>query len=454
MKHLHIGVVASVATLALGLAACAPAGSTDDSSGSPSQDTAGDAAATTTLTVWDPNLLTKKTDDGSVADNSFLNVVAKQFEDENPGIKVDIVTTSGDISKDAAQFQAASIAGNGPDIRVSFTGGNTIDYADFLQDLDGVFPDSTVSDLSGWNITRAGYKSDGQLVGLPYGAGSHFFVFYNKALAEQAGLDLSTPPATWEDLLALGQQAVGKTDADPFWITNLEGYLGAWVVAALAGGELGPDAFLDMYSGETPITDPAMVKAYQAYAQLFSLGLTNPDAGTVSNSEHLSGFVQGKAIFTIGGSWDNTDIPKAFGDDGVGVFPIPMLADAKYPKAVAGGPNVAVSITKYTKNLDAAKKFLNFLAEPEVIDQYVKLFQTEPSNSKSADQSVITNPYLKAETAFVADADADVFPFDSVMPQSVIDLFYRLDGTTFTGQTSAEDAVQQLQDAYDAEQVG
>ena len=38
-------------------------------------------------------------------------------------------------------------------------------------------------------------------------------MFYNKELAAEAGLDLSTPPATWEDLISLGEQAKGKTDA-------------------------------------------------------------------------------------------------------------------------------------------------------------------------------------------------------------------------------------------------
>ena len=40
------------------------------------------------------------------------------------------------------------------------------------------------------------------------------------------------------------------------------------------------------------------------------------------------------------------------------------------------------------------------------------------------------------------------------MPQSVIDLFYRLNATVFTGQTTPEDAVAQLQAAYEAEMAG
>ncbi|CAN7459255.1 extracellular solute-binding protein [Microbacterium sp. LjRoot45] len=439
MKLSRVGAIVATGALALGLAACS---------------TSSDDSASTTLTVWDPGLLTKKTDDGAVADNSFLNIAVDQFEKDNPGVTVDLVTLSGDISKDAAQFQAASIAGNGPDVRIGYTGGNTVDYADFLEDLDGVFSDETMSDLSGWNTVRAGYAEDGALLGLPYGGGSYFYVFYNKELAEQAGIDLSTPPATWEDLVALGQQAKGKIgDAVPFWTPNQEGYVGAWVMAALVGGQLGPTAFTDMYSGKIPLTDPAMVAAYDAYAQPYELGLTNPDAGSIGNSEQLTGFVQGKGLFMVSGAWENGALEEAMGEN-AGVFPIPTLAGSAYPTALAGGPNVSVSITNYSENKDLAKKFLQYLAEPATIDQYVELFQTEPSNSASADTSVITNYYLKSEAEFVSSTDAVVYPFDNVMPQSVIDLFYRLNATVYTGQTTPEDAVSQLQDAYEAELAG
>lgn len=437
MKPTRLGAILAVTALSLGLGACS----------------AGGESSTTTLTIWDPGLLTKKTDDGAVADNSFLHQVAEEFEASHPGVTVDIVTLSGDISKDAAQFQAASIAGNGPDVRIAYTGGNTVDYADFLEDLDGVFSDETMADLTGWNTVREGYSEDGSLLALPYGGGSYFYVFYNKELAAQAGLDLSTPPATWDDLLALGEQALGKTDAVPFWTPNQEGYVGAWVMAALVGGQLGASAFTDMYSGQIDLTDPAMVDAYEAFAELYSSGLTNPDAGSLGNSEQLTGFVQGKGIFMFSGAWENNALEEAMGEN-AGVFPIPVLSGADYPSAIAGGPNVAISVTNYSPNKELAEEFLNFLAEPSTIDQYVELFQVEPSNSASADTSVITNYYLQQEADYVAAADAVVYPFDNVMPQSVIDLFYRLNATVFTGQTTPEDAVAQLQAAYEAEMAG
>ena len=435
MKHMRTGAIVVAAGLAIGLAACSSGGESDSG---------------TTLTIWDGGLLTRSTDDGGVSDDSFLHQAAKAYEEDNPDVSIEIVQTSGDIAQDGAQFQAASIAGNGPDLRVGYTGGNTLSYEDFLLDLSDTFDEETMQDLTGWNTVRSGYEDDGPLLALPYGGGSYFYVFYNKAMVEEAGLDLSTPPATWEELLDMGQQVADETDHTPFWVANQEGYVGAWAIAALAGGLLGPDAFTDMYNGDIPLDDPAMTQAYAAFSELFSRGLTNPDAGSIGNAELLSGFIQGNGAFMISGAWENGVLFDSLGED-AGVFAIPMLEDAEYPSTIAGGPNVAVSITNYSENQEAAQDFLRYLAEPSTIDLYVELFQTEPSNSASADTSVITNPYLKAEAEQLAGIENVVYPFDNVMPQSVIDLFYRVNATVLTGQTTPEDAVTQLQEAYESE---
>jgi raffinose/stachyose/melibiose transport system substrate-binding protein len=431
----------SAALLAAGMVAGLAACSSGDG---------GAADGKTELLVWDAGLLTRVNEGKVDRDSSFLHQAAEGFEKENPDVSVKIVTSTGDISQNSAQFQAASIAGDGPDVRTGYTGGNTLSFADFLLDLDGVFDESTMEDLSGWNTVREDYQEDGKLLALPYGGGSYFYVFYNKDLAAKAGVDLSTPPATWEDFLDLAEQ-VKDAGQPPVWLGNQEGYVGAWVVSALVGGELGGTVFTDMFSGKAPVDDEAMVKAYDAYQQLYSRGLTNPDAGSVSNSEHAAGFAQGKGTFFISGGWDNNTLVETLGEDKVGVFPIPMLEGAEYPNTVAGGPNVAVSITNYSEKQDMAKDFVRYLAQPETIDLYVKLFQTEASNSASADPSVITNPLLQTEAEGLKTTENITFPFDNVMPQAVIDAFYKANATTFLGTTTPEQAVEQVSTTFATE---
>ena len=90
----------------------------------------------------------------------------------------------------------------------------------------------------------------------------------------------------------------------------------------------------------------------------------------------------------IDGGWDNEPIFKALGEN-AGTFAIPQLSGSKYPKILAGGTNVAVSVTKYSKNKAEAIKFVKYLMLAKTIDTYVKTTQTEPSNHVNADASVI-----------------------------------------------------------------
>ncbi len=411
-----------------------------------------DAALSGELLIWDTGILGRALEGGAVdLPNSFIDQMALKFEEEYPGVDVTVVEQGGDITTNSAQFQAASIAGNGPDIRIQYAGGPTISFADFFTDLTPYLNDEILGSMAGFHVNREGFDPNGRILGMPYGAGNLFTVFTNDKLLVAAGLDPADPPATWEEMMADGRHMLDTTGQTPFWTANLEGYVGAWVVSALAGGEMGQSIFTQMYTGEAPIDQPGMVKAYEAFAALGASGLTNPDAGQVSNGDSLSGFVQGKGAYYIVGSWENQGMIENFGDD-VSTFFIPMLEGAKYPKMGAGGPEIAISMTEYSENKDAAGEFLRFLARPENQDVFVTLYQTQASNHRDGDASLIKNRLLQEEFVQLGEStDGVVFAFDSVMPQAVIDLFYRLNAAVFLGTVTPADAVAQLQAANELE---
>lgn len=224
------------------------------------------------------------------------------------------------------------------------------------------------------------------------------------------------------------------------------------MISALVGGQLGETAFTQMYAGEIPVDDPAMVEAYEAFAEWGASGLTNPDAGQVSNGESTAGFVAGNAAYYLVGSWENNNMLDAFGEDGVSSFFIPTLEGSDFPAMGAGGPEIAVSITEYSENKKLATEFLTFLAQAENQDVFVELYQTQGSNHVDGDPSKIENPLLRQQFEQLAEAtDGVVFAFDSVMPQATIDLFYRVNAGVFLGSITPEDAVAQLAASYETE---
>ena len=410
-----------------------------------------DEALSGELLIWDTGILGKDASDDPYADKAFLNQMGVEFEEANPGVKVTIVQQGGDISTNAAQFQAAAIAGTGPDIRVQYAGGPTTSFADFFEDLGPLIPAETLDAMAGQYVNREGFSSTGRLLGMTYGAGNLFVVFQNADVLKEAGIDPSVKPATWEALMANAQQITDKTDKNGFYTGNLEGYPGAWFISNMVGGELGQTAFTDMYSGKIPVDDPAMLKAYQAYADWGASTVNNPDAAQVTAGGQ--GFVAGKAGYYLVGSWENNGMTEAFGETGpLSSFFIPTLTGAKYTKIGSGGPEIALSITKASKNKALAAEFLKFIARPEHQDRFVEIYQTQGSNHKDGDSSMIKNPRLKEQFEQLAQStDGITFAFDSVMPQATIDLFYRVNAGVFSGAIKPADAVAQLKASYEQE---
>lgn len=441
MKKSQLGAVALLtAGVMVGMTACAPAEE-------PAEEVGGE------LLVWDTGILGRTLEGGEPdLENSFIDQMAVAFMEANPGTTIEVVQQGGDITTNSAQFQAASIAGDGPDIRIQYAGGPTISFSDFFTDLDPLLGPEVLDNLAGVNVNREGFSAEGRLLGMPYGAGNLFTIFQNHAVLEEAGLDPSDPPTTWEELLENGQQVVDNTDKNGFWAANLEGYVGAWFIAAIVGGQLGESVFTQMYAGEIPVDDPAMVRAYEAFAEWGASGLTNPDAGQVSNGESTAGFVNGSSAYYLVGSWENNNMLDAFGEDGVSSFFIPTLEGSEFPAMGAGGPEIALSITEYSENKELAAEFLKFLAQAENQDVFVELYQTQGSNHKDGDPSKIQNPLLRQQFEQLALAtDGVTFAFDSVMPQATIDLFYRVNAGVFIGSITPEDAVAQLKASYETE---
>ena len=114
--------------------------------------------------------------------NSFIDQMALKFEEANPGVDVTVVQQGGDITTNSAQFQAASIAGNGPDIRIQYAGGPTISFADFLTDLTPYLNDDILGSMAGFHVNREGFDPSGRILGMPYGAGNLFTVFANDTM--------------------------------------------------------------------------------------------------------------------------------------------------------------------------------------------------------------------------------------------------------------------------------
>ncbi|WP_374213990.1 extracellular solute-binding protein [Streptomyces sp. A3M-1-3] len=123
---------------------------------------------------------------------SYWNNLAKTFEDENPGIKVDVSVYSWEDVD--AEVAAMDKAGQAPDIAQI---GAYADYAadDKLYSADELLSVATQADFLR-PLSEAGQVRRVQY-GMPFVASTRL-LFYNTELFDEAGI--KSPPTTWDEL--------------------------------------------------------------------------------------------------------------------------------------------------------------------------------------------------------------------------------------------------------------
>ncbi|MFC8190666.1 ABC transporter substrate-binding protein [Cellulomonas sp. NPDC057328] len=197
-------------------------------------------------------------------------------------------------------------------------------------------------------------------------------VLYNRTIFAEHGL---TPPTTWDEFLAVcdtlqaaGVTPVYSTFRDPWTIAqghfdySVGGMLDTtefFTELKAQGDDVGPDspvAFQQQF--REPVERMQQIVAY-----------TNPDAASRGYGDGNLAFANGAAAMYLQGPWALTEIAKTNPDLDVGAFPLPVTDDPADRK-VRVNVDLALWIPEGSTKKEAAREFLSFLMQPEVIDTY------------------------------------------------------------------------------------
>ncbi|MFQ5510364.1 MAG: extracellular solute-binding protein [Candidatus Krumholzibacteriia bacterium] len=135
-------------------------------------------------------------------DNDVIEPMVREFEKQNPGVKVEVeqLTWQSGLEK----IQAAIAAGTQPDVcELGSTWLPRFSYEGVLEDLSAVHAEIK-DDFMGWESALW----QGGVYGLPWVQGTRV-LFFNVDLFVEAGLDPQRPPVTWDELL----EAAARIDA-------------------------------------------------------------------------------------------------------------------------------------------------------------------------------------------------------------------------------------------------
>ena len=434
-RRLHAGVAGGSALAMLAaVAACSSSSGTSASGGKP------------TITIWNDPLAVGSC--GVPASKSFLTQGVNLFLKTNPGFNVKIIQTQCDASTAFnTLLKSSELAGTAPDIGQLYVGGQIIQNGKYLVPLNKYLPSSYVQSLTGWRYVTDGFgaKPNGAIYAVPYGAGYWYFVYYNKALFAKAGIT-NPAPATWGDLITLAQRLKAK-GITPFEIGEKEGYVGAWTQDALISGLIGDAGILKMFSGAQSLDGPTLMKAYQAWHQLFADGLTNSDAPSLTYSSGIADFAAGKAAMNITGGFYNSQFTAGLGSK-VGIFPVPTLPGSQFPKSLSGGPNNAYVVFKSSQHVADDIKLIKFLTSQKVQELSVHELGQLPNNTSftpstqfQAQQPLLTTMYQYIRVQHYALGEA----FDNIMPGTIDSYWYQTNSAVFGGTLSPSSAAASME---------
>lgn len=181
---------------------------------------------------------------------------------------------------------------------------------------------------------------DGQVVGFPYEATARAYLVHDDLLAE-AGVQV---PATWEEVLAVGDKVQQATDSSFFGVTGAGVRAPQELIVYLAQKDLVIASPKDGGGFENTWTKnpdelERATEVFQFYKDLMNSGAVSPNSATYGWEDTDENFASGLTATFVTGNWmreRETANPDVMGD--VSIHPIPKPADGKAATYIESKP--------------------------------------------------------------------------------------------------------------------
>ncbi len=375
--RLSRAVIAALSTtLLLPLAAC----------GGGSSGSGGTASAPVTLTYWASNQGTSLANDKEVLTPELAKFTAAT------GVKVNVeVVPWSDLLN---RVLAATTSGKGPDV-VNI--GNT--WSASVQATGALLPfgDSQMAAVGGKDRFLAGSLAATGAAGQPPTAlpiySEAYGLYYNKKQFAAAGI--SSPPATWEELIADGKKLTTKGH----WGLAVQGgSIPESIHSAFTFSQQQGGSFFDS-AGKPTFDTPQNVAGILQYVNTMAADkIVNPSDAEYSNgTEALRDYATGKASMLMWQAASGSLKQFGMNEDDIGVAPVPppatLPAGGKKVTSMVAGINLG--IFKNTKHEDAALKFVKFMTSTPTQQSLNKTYGSLPSVTEAYSDPAFQTPNVQ-----------------------------------------------------------
>lgn len=364
-------LIAAGSLAAVGLAACGGGASTGTESGSDTA--AGGEVVLEFQQWWEPEL-----PDGS------LRGLMDQFESENPGIKVELL--SGPYGSTRDQVVAGAASGTMADV-VGLDGAWVYDFT-----KQGAIADlSTLMDEAGYDQSEL--ASQVQVDGATYMIPVVNFVYplyANMDILEKAGV--SEVPSTREEFADAAKKISDLDDQTSGWILNLsieqpsgiQNSFMSWAWAS--GGSMLTD-------GQPNLTGPDVTSVTEYVKSLWDAGVVAPGAFTMKEQDMVEEFINGRVGMMVDSLAHLNMIQEGNPDINLQIAAIPAEEDFSGERGIPYA-SWGVGIAENTKHPAEAWKLVEFLMSKDVNSALSTDANAFPGNTQSVPGNIDSNPLM------------------------------------------------------------
>ena len=299
------------------------------------------------------------------------------YEKMNPDVEIEAVLQNTDTLYTA--YRTAGLSGKGPDLGMMWGGLNLFEdvWMGNVEALDDYFTKEELKEIKGADINK--YK--GKTYGLPYTIGSGY-LFYNKTLFKEAGVDPDKFPETWDDFISICE-VLKNNGITPYGMGTTEGFHAC---------VLGDAIFKDSINKHFEILDPVLKKASwedEKFLQYFNAvkdlsKYINVDAMSLDFYQGIELFPQKAVAMTWGvGQFAKTWVEEGYLDeDEIGVVKFPQ-----YGQGTAFSDSVSLEtynwvLSPWSKNKKQACDFLKFTNTEDRVNALYLMSGAIPANTK------------------------------------------------------------------------
>ena len=289
-------------------------------------------------------------------DTTVLKDLVAMFEDQNPGIKINLEITSADITEFYTVLKTRMTSGEGADTFNVHPGAYINEYIDagFCLDLNPTGIPSLYED---------GFLIFGERNGGQYGVlvtYNSIAIYYNQRIFDELGIDV---PVTYDDF-----KAAAAAVSDAGYLTVAAGFAESWtldMVIEPLTGMYSPDdpyVFRKLETGEMKLTDDLFVKVFSDIEQMNNDGIFQKDAVGTGYDASISLFATEQAAMLLSGTWSIGGIKEMDPDLAFDIFPL-MAVNAPAISPIL--PGQLYAINQKSGVVDASIKWIEFLSSPE-----------------------------------------------------------------------------------------